>query len=208
MPSETPNRAATSVTLDPLSMRVANASNWSAGCIGRRTTFSARPISVPSASLSIMPYLTGRSGATWPRSARAVSASSLLCPATTVNLPRADLRTTRDCSSPCAAMDAASSSMPSDTPVLRTLPAQDVSLFNGMVVIKVSFQNGAERTLRRRLRPQEKQAGRADGATGNLGSRGMPPGSWPARQGKISIARSAPPAPLAVIKGGQGRDGR
>jgi hypothetical protein len=53
--------------------------------------------------------------------------------------------TINGCSSPCAAIEAASSSIPSETPVLRTFSFHAVSLFraisavsNGMVVMVVS----------------------------------------------------------------------
>ena len=42
--------------------------------------------------------------------------------------------TTSDCSRPSVAIDAASSPMPSEAPVLRTLPFQAVSLLSGMKV--------------------------------------------------------------------------
>lgn len=47
-----PKRAATSVTVAPPSITAWNASNWSAGCIGARTAFSARLIS-PASSASL-----------------------------------------------------------------------------------------------------------------------------------------------------------
>src|SRR5271167_2441744 len=70
------------------------------------------------------------------------------------NLPRADLRTVSEVRRPCAAMDAASSSMPSVAPVLRTLALAGMSLLSAIVVIKISSMKCARPQPRRLACPR------------------------------------------------------
>src|SRR5471030_2039242 len=100
----------------------------------------------------------GLSGSILPASARLLRAASLRAPATTAYLSFLCLRTTSDCSRPCAAMDAASSAMVVSAPaVLRTLPSQATSLLSGMDVVSVItlllllvvFRNALRRAGRR-----------------------------------------------------------
>ena len=128
-----PNRRATSSTLAPDSMMLANAWASSAGFIARRWKFSARLTSrIDVSSPPTTRHVIGILRATTFSSAKAKSALRRRPPASTSNNPFLAGRTTRFCNNPWAAILAFSSASAFGSACLRTFRGLGTSLFNAI----------------------------------------------------------------------------